>query len=215
MENKLQFLGILHNMIPVNDDNFDLFPEIYDGDFFGATYSADPSYISKKLHQFQSINLIIGLLDPSYQINKAVKLYHNKIMSNIFNGESYSYVNNLTLNMQNKVINKDLNIYLPHYMVHSKIFLLSNKEKNLFRVIVGSSNLTNPGLSGYSQFEDIQVFDNNIEIYNYYLNRWNLIKKYTFPFLSNETINHLLKKQKEQSKLDKAKNNINIITTEI
>lgn len=47
-----KYLNIVHNLKPA-DDNFELFPEIYDDEFIGSTFSLSPNYLSKNLKHFQ------------------------------------------------------------------------------------------------------------------------------------------------------------------
>ena len=69
-------------------------------------------------------------------------------------------------------------------MIHDKIFLLSNTEKSLYRVVTGSANFTNAAFE--KNFETVRV-DDSEELYNLYLQRFNFLHQQTFipPELNN------------------------------
>lgn len=213
--NKIPFLSILHNMKPVDDaENFQLFPDDYDGIFYGSTYSVSPKYITEHLQNFKEINLIIGIKDDDYQSQMINKIHYAKGLKSILNLENLEFFNQLDVESQNKILNKKINIFSPQYVIHSKFFLLTNKEKTLYRLIIGSANLTNAALNtNIPQFEDIQVFDNNKELFDFYLDRFKSMKAYTFDFIT-ESLRETLKEKKKISKKDlkkEIKDNNNIV----
>jgi len=68
--------------------------------------------------------------------------------------------------------NIDLRIGKNEMTIHDKIFLLSDAEKNLYRVVTGSANFTNAAFE--SNFETVRV-DDSKEIYDLYLQRFNYL----------------------------------------
>lgn len=211
----IPFLNILHNMEPVKDvENFNLFPPEYDGEFIGSTYSVSPEYISQKLSHFEKISIIIGIKDDDYQSQMINKIYYAESIKNILSLENVSFFNKLDSKSQEMVISRKINILSPQYTIHSKFFLLTNKNKSIFRLIIGSANLTSTALnSKIPQFEDIQVIDNNKEIYEYYLERFNTIKNYTFNFITDAFIKKIkdIKKNNLKATRENIRDSTNVI----
>lgn len=203
-----KYLNIVHNLKPA-DDNFELFPEIYDDEFIGSTFSLSPNYLSKNLKHFKKITLIIGIKDDNYQTKIINKINYNENISKIINLNAIDFINKLDKDTQDKLLSNRINLKSPLYPIHSKFFILSNKDKSETRVILGSANLTEQALNTkIPQFEDILVFDNNKEIYDLYSNRFNELSKYTFDFISSS-----MKKQLKQSKKElKDSTSLNIIS---
>lgn len=194
-------LNIIHNLKKVEDDNFELFPEIYDGDFLGSTFSISPNYISRNMKNFKKIDIIIGIKDDEYQSKMINKINYNENIKNIIDLKALDFVNGLDAEAQDRLLTKRINLRSPAYPIHSKFFILSNKDKSKIRVIVGSANLTNQALSEkIKQFEDILVFDDNKEIYDIFIERFNELTNHTIDFIPSKIKQEMKDKKKEISK---------------
>lgn len=204
-----KYLNIIYNLKSVDVEDFDLFPDIYDGEFIGSTFSISPSYLSKKLKHFQKINIIIGIKNDDYQSKVINKINYNENISNITNLTALNFVNGLDQETQDGLLSKRINLKSPIYPIHSKFFILSSRDKSKTRVIIGSANLTEQALNPkITQFEDILVFDDNKDIYNLYIKRFKELEKHTIDFIPTK-----LKQEIKDSKQDiKKESSINIIS---
>lgn len=203
-----KYLNILHNLKKIEDDNFELFPEIYDGDFFGSTFSISPNYISINMKHFKKLDIIIGIKDDEYQSKMINKINYNENIKNIIDLKALDFVNGLDVEAQNKLLAKRINLRSPVYPIHSKFFILSNKDKSKTRVIIGSANLTNQALNEkIKQFEDILVFDDNKEIYNLFIERFNELTNHTIDFIPSK-----IRQEMKDNKKEISKSAVNIIS---
>lgn len=205
------YLNILHNLEKVNTDEFELFPKEYDGIFLGATFSISPNYLSKNLKHFEKINIIIGITDNQYQSKMVNHINYKENINNIINLDSLEFVNKLDYDSQQKLFKKRVLIKTPVYPIHSKFFILTNKDKTKTRVIIGSANLTEQGLNNnIAQFEEVLVFDNNKKIYDIYLKRYSELEENTIDFISKSTEDFIKNKIKEEQK--NIQDSINVIS---
>ena len=108
-----KYLNILHNLKEIADDNFELFPEIYDGDFLGSTFSVSPDYISKNMKHFKKIDLIIGIKDDEYQSKMINKINYNENIKNIIDLKALDFVNGLDAEAQDRLLTKRINLRSP------------------------------------------------------------------------------------------------------
>lgn len=201
-------LNVIHDLKKIEYDNFELFPEIYDGEFFGSTFSISPDYISKNMKNFKKIDIIIGIKNDEYQSKMINKINYNENIKNIIDLKSLDFVNGLDAETQDKLLDKRIKLRSPSYPIHSKFFILTNNDKSKIRIIIGSANLTNQALNEkIKQFEDILVFDDNKEMYNIFMQRFNELKDYTIDFIPSKIIKEIKDKKKELSKSD-----INVIS---
>lgn len=212
MDNK--YLNILLNgEIVEKPSEFILFPDYFDGEFKASTYSVSPNIITE-FKQFETISLIVGIKNDEYQANVINKINYQNNVNNILNLKSVDFMNNLDDESKIKIINKTIKIYSPTYPIHTKLFILSNKNKSKNRVILGSANLTNTALNtNIAQFEDIIIFDDNDAIFEIYNNRFELLKKHTINYIPNAIMNKLsisnINNKSKKSLSDKS--NINVI----
>lgn len=209
------YLNILHNNKAIENANeFELFPKKYDDEFKAATYSISPSFL-KNLSHFNTIDLIVGIKNDDYQSKTINKIYYQENLKNIIENTSLDFLNSLNNETKEKISNKKINIYSPIYPIHTKLFLMSNKFGSENRIIIGSANLTNTALNvNIPQFEDIVVIDNNNDLFNFYLKRFEELKKHTHTFIPDlilKKLNDNLKKFKKTKKDLKETNNINVI----
>lgn len=192
-----RYLNILHNLKPI-EGSFELFPDIYDDEFIGTTFSVSPDYIAKKLKSFKKIRLIIGIKNDDYQSKTINRIHHDENIKNIINLKAIDFINGLDSETQNKLLTKRIEIKSPIYPIHSKFFILSNKEKSKTRVIIGSANLTTQALNiNIPQFEEVLVFDDNKEIFDLYLNRFNELNNHTIDFITSKMKQEIKKTKKE------------------
>ncbi len=213
---KPRFLRIEHNGLEVEEvKDFDLFPEIYDGDFFGITYSISPKLVKDKLSHFDNVNLIVGIKDDSYQA-KTINSIVNHNLNNALELKDFTFFNDLDISSQLKIKAKKLNIYSPTFVVHTKLFIMTNKNNTLFRVIKGSANLSLAALEQSNQFEDIQIFDGNskenFEILSNSIKRFEEIKSTTKDFISEKLREKIISNEKGRKNKLKKSSSINIIS---
>lgn len=189
----MNFLKLFYNMEPIDSSTFELFPKELNGYFYGTTYSIAPSFVNDYLTHIENISIIIGLSNLEYQAEKA-----NQIIAYLddytLTHNDIDFVNKLNEHNKNGILNKKLEIRLPYINMHSKMYLLQNKEKTKCRVIIGSANLTEPGLKhNIQQHELVMVFDNDFiffdELYKTFLH----LKEQTIDYISDDTKNILSK----------------------
>lgn len=203
-----KYLNIIHNLEKLEENNFELFPAIYDGDFIGSTFSISPDYISKNMKHFKKIDMIIGIKDDEYQSKMINKINYNENIKNIIDLKALDFINSLDTVSQDKLLDKRINLRSPVYPIHSKFFILSNKDKSKTRVIIGSANLTNQALNEkIKQFEDILIFDDNKEIYNLFIERFNELTSHTIDFIPSK-----LRQEMKNKKGKISKSAINLIS---
>lgn len=203
-----KYLNILHNLKPIEGD-FELFPNIYDDEFIGTTFSVSPDYISKNLKSFKKIRLIIGIKNDDYQSKTINRIHHDENIKNIINLKAIDFINGLDSETQDRLLTKRIEIKSPIYPIHSKFFILSNKDKSKTRVIIGSANLTTQALNiNIPQFEELLVFDDNKEIFDLYLNRFNELNNHTTDFITSKMKQEI---KKSKNKLSDS-SSINIIS---
>lgn len=176
---------ILNNQ-PVQLNIQDIFDFRKFNTFYGATYSASRSFILKYLFYYQQINLIVGA--PLDRIQKEIQTTFEDL-------NNYYQVNNRKLsdiNLDHDFLGAEMYIP-PRGIIHSKIYLLSNKKLNNYRVITGSANLSLAAFSNTKdQYEEINISDNKKD-YDLYFKRYQELIKHTTGYMDPETKKYLRK----------------------
>lgn len=155
-------------------------------DFKGVTYSASRKFILKYLFYYQSIDLILGI--PQTRMQKEI----NQTFEDLNN---YYGINNKRPNdfdLDHDFLGAQM--YIPmRGIMHSKIYLLSNKQQNRYRVITGSANLSLAAFSSdKNQYEEIIISDDKND-YDRYFQRYIELKNKTFGYMDLETKKYLQK----------------------
>lgn len=124
-----------------------------------VTYVSSASFLSRAIDKFKNVKVIIGI--EKADVRKAIAESINaRVMQ-----EGTKFFEELPDTGKDKLIERSLEVRYSktEYIIHSKLYLLSNSESGENRLIFGSANLTNTAFNNaVHQYEDIMVFDNNL-----------------------------------------------------
>lgn len=165
---------------------FDIFDFRKFDTFHGVTYSASRKFILKYLFNYRSLDLIVGIPKDAMQ-----KEIHNTFedMNNFY---KVHYKKPSDFDLKKDFLGAEMYIP-PRGVIHSKIYLLSNKKLGNYRVITGSANLSMAAFSNQKdQYEEINISDNK-EDYDLYLNRYLELRNKTIGYMDMETKKYLRK----------------------
>lgn len=186
-------LFILYNGKPVNFTTEQIFDFEEFDKFYGVSYVSSPKFFSEIAKNFEEVNFILGI--PDSEISGKFIAALNNILSEPENGALF--FNSLSSSSKNKVINGALNIRYGRagVMIHDKIYLLSNENKNKYRVIIGSANLSVSAFDNENKnYENIRI-DDDKEIFDIYKKRWDYLYTETEDFIPE-----ICKKQYKETK---------------
>lgn len=181
--------------------------DIFDSDRFNhmkaVTYSASPEFINKYLANFDSLKLVVGIQERHVQQRNGKAMRDiSRSLSNlathaIAKGEVVEFVNSLDSKVIKAYVDNQFQMFVPIISaIHAKIYLLWNDETNETRVVKGSANLSNQAFNqNVPQIEDIDIIDNNEDIFNAY-NSWfdDVLLKTTIPYIADNAKKQLAKK---------------------
>jgi hypothetical protein len=173
----IKYLNITHNN-EKSDKKWEdfFFSEDYE-EFNCVTYVSSPKFFFEFTKRFKRIELIIGI-DAS------------EIPIQFMPEYLISFLNEPEIEIRKKIKNEDIKIMYANLgsVIHSKIYLLKDKNGNISRVIIGSANFTERALKGKNQFEELLVYDRsyNSVICDLYAERYKEIFKNTTNILPKE-----------------------------
>jgi hypothetical protein len=141
-----------------------------------VTYVATPAFFFKYTQKYEKVELILGIDNPNQQ--HRVHRYFLDAKKITTDWEQ------LSKEIRNRIQSEQYSIRnpKPEYIVHSKIFLLSNPKTNKKRVIVGSANFTQQAFNPKKQFEEILVFENET-MFTLNQARVNEIREHTLDYI--------------------------------
>lgn len=150
-----------------------------------VTYVSSASFLSRAIDKFKNVKIIIGI--EKADVRKAIAESINaRVMQ-----EGTKFFEELPDTGKDKLIERSLEVRYSktEYIIHSKLYLLSNSESGENRLIFGSANLTNTAFNNaVHQYEDIMVFDNNL-MFDIYKKRFQHIYSITEDYVPGEVIN--------------------------
>lgn len=150
-----------------------------------VTYVSSASFLSRAIDKFKNVKVIIGI--EKEDVRKAIAESINaRVMQ-----EGTKFFEELPDTGKEKLLERSLEIRYSktEYIIHSKLYLLSNSESGENRLIFGSANLTNTAFNNaVHQYEDIMVFDNNL-MFEIYKKRFQHIYSITEDYVPEEVVN--------------------------
>jgi len=147
------------------------FKEIFDAnafdEFYAVTYVSSPAFFSKVVKDFKKVKFIIGIDDSEY-----LSSFTSGIEKFVDIKGRIGFWNDLQKEVKEKICDESISIrFTLDAPIHSKIYLLNNSETGFKRVVIGSANLTEKAFINKKQYEDIIIFDNDVEKYDLYYNQ--------------------------------------------
>lgn len=150
-----------------------------------VTYVSSASFLSRAIDKFKNVKVIIGI--EKADVRKAIAESINvRVMQ-----EGTKFFEELPDTGKEKLLERSLEIRYSktEYIIHSKLYLLSNSESGENRLIFGSANLTNTAFNNaVHQYEDIMVFDNSL-MFEIYIKRFQHIYNITEDYVPEDVIN--------------------------
>lgn len=149
-----------------------------------VTYVSSGSFFEKAVGGFADVEIIIGI-----EKGDVKKAFDESIRSRMQN-EGDKWFTNLSDQAKDKVVDRMLKVKysLADTIIHSKFYLLSNRETGENRLIIGSANLTESAFSNkVQQYEDVMVFDND-KLFAMYERRFEAIEERTSDFIPEDSI---------------------------
>ena len=107
-----------------------------------VTYVSSASFLSRAIDKFKNVKIIIGI--EKADVRKAIAESINaRVMQ-----EGTKFFEELPDTGKDKLIERSLEVRYSktEYIIHSKLYLLSNSESGENRLIFGSANLTNTAM---------------------------------------------------------------------
>ena len=179
-KNEVNSLFVLYNEEPVQMTLAEIFDTKSYNEFYAISYVASPRFFANIIKGFKSVNFILGINNID-TLNK----FTDGFSSYLDNSPRVKFFNDLPNDTKELIIANNVKIRYgkPGVMIHDKIYLLSNKEANDYRVIVGSANLSNEAFDFHNQnFENIRI-DDSKKLYDIYMERFNYIFQYTNDYI--------------------------------
>lgn len=141
-----------------------------------VSYVTSPQFLSRAIERFESAEIILGIDNP-----RALRR-----VKEMLSGGDVAFYNGLSDHARDMVGNGALRVTYSDMLrvIHSKIYLLSDPDKGLWRVAMGSANLTkNAFLRGAKvQYEELVVFDGR-EMFDLYSRRFEALAVQTVDYL--------------------------------
>lgn len=166
-------LFIIHDEKIKNDmDIKDIFDDKAYDSIIAVTYSASAAFINKYLNNFNKIQLVVGIPEPSH-LNKTYEgLTAQSIAQSfipILKNEPVQLYQDLKPDILKKLNEQTFEMLTPTgFVIHSKFYLLHNSKTKDNRIIIGSSNLSEAAFNKKTnQLETILIYDNS-ELFNQY-----------------------------------------------
>lgn len=157
--------------------------EIFDTERFdelrAVTYVSSASFFSSAVRGFKKAVVIIGIEDSEFK-----SAFSESVKSRL-NDEGTKFFEALPDEDKNKVVTKQIDIRYSdiRYLIHSKIYLLSNSITKEKRTVIGSANLTAAAMGkDIKHYEDIVVYDDE-SAWNEYIKRFDEIYIHTIDFV--------------------------------
>lgn len=157
-----------------------------------VTFVSSPQFFFNISKEFEETRLILGIGDG--HISDA---FFQGIAPLINLEERVDFFNQAPQSIKEKIRHQQYEIRYSRNgnPIHSKIYLLSNKDNNENRLVLGSANLTERAFANKNQYEEVLIFDNS-SLFDIYTKRFKAIDEQTVDYIP-----------------DKLKRELDIITT--
>ncbi len=190
---KPQYLNVLRDGIePVKMDYEELFSNEYDR-LECVTFSSSISFFDEICSRYKKATVIIGLPNDDFAKAQSMLFKHYQ------NVEGEKVFSHLSEESRNKFLERDIVALYPDKgmgTIHSKIYLLSNSQSNITRLIIGSANLSKQAFSTkVHQFEEVQFYDNDEKRFDVYKKRFDHIRRFTTSFFPEITLKNSTKEK--------------------
>lgn len=140
------------------------FGEIFDTSaydtLYAVSYVSSPRFFSRVVKGFHSVKFILGIPNPDL-----LKQFANNIQEFINIEERVGFWNDSDVEVKEKIQANNVSVRFtafgnPPESIHSKIYILLDRETQNTRVVIGSANLTENAFVRKGQFEEVLIFDN-------------------------------------------------------
>jgi hypothetical protein len=174
----VSYLNIIKDMEPAYIDTEEIFDTVRFQELYAVTYVASPVYFFNHTKNFLKVELIIGIDDSN-----VVTGFTQGILNKLNIDARVDFWKEMDGDLKEKFINNQYSIRYAagNVAIHSKIYLLKGEKD--FRCVIGSANFTASAFEAKPQFEDILIFDNNIDLFNLYMDRFKEIKRFTEDYI--------------------------------
>lgn len=179
--------------------------------FYGVSFVSSIKFIEEKLLPFyQDIELILGLSDNG---NNSIGQRMQELMDKRVSWVNY-VENNLESEFTKRILDGSLRLrFTKDKLIHSKVYLMENKEQNTYQCFTGSMNLTETAVS--KNFEQL-IWDygsKNDDLYQLYKQMYDDIKKSSATYLDSKRLKgFLVKDNSKQTQLNVYTDSINMLS---
>ncbi|MDD6919168.1 phospholipase D family protein, partial [Anaerococcus sp.] len=185
-ENKRESLHICKDNKKVDMSIEEIFDhEKYDS-ILAVTYSISTTFLNKYIKDFDKVEIVVGINEDKVQ--QSANLFAKKLKAQIkevLKNTSIKTYQGLDMDMKRKLAEKSFEVKIPFgASIHSKFYLLENRENGHNRVILGSCNLSEMAFQKTtSQYENIIIYDDSelFDIYKDYYESFSEILTNYFP----------------------------------
>ncbi|OTF88979.1 hypothetical protein A8C46_08180 [Ligilactobacillus salivarius] len=179
--------------------------------FYGESFVSSIKFIEENLLPFyQDIELILGLSDNG---NNSIGQRMQELMDKRVSWVNY-VENNLESEFAKRILDGSLRLrFTKDKLIHSKVYLMENKEQNTYQYFTGSMNLTETAVS--KNFEQL-IWDygsKNNDLYQLYKQMYDDIKKSSATYLDSKRLKgFLVKDNSKQTQLNVYTDSINMLS---
>lgn len=175
--------------------------------FYGVSFVSSIKFIEENLLPFyQDVELILGLSDNG---NNSIGQRMQELMDKRVLWVNY-VENNLESEFAKRILDGSLRLrFTKDNLIHSKIYLMENKEQNTYQCFTGSMNLTETAVS--KNFEQL-IWDygsKNDDLYQLYKQMYDDIKKNSATYLDSK---RLVKDNSKQTQLNVYTDSVNMLS---
>lgn len=179
--------------------------------FYGVSFVSSIKFIEENLLPFyQDIELILGLSDNG---NNSIGQRMQELMDKRVSWVNY-VENNLESEFAKRILDGSLRLrFTKDKLIHSKVYLMENKEQNTYQCFTGSMNLTETAV--LKNFEQL-IWDygsKNDDLYQLYKQMYDDIKKSFATYLDSKRLKgFLVKDNSKQTQLNVYTDSINMLS---
>lgn len=179
--------------------------------FYGVSFVSSIKFIEENLLPFyQDIELILGLSDNG---NNSIGQRMQELMDKRVSWVNY-VENNLESEFAKRILDGSLRLrFTKDKLIHSKVYLMENKEQNTYQCFTGSMNLTETAV--LKNFEQL-IWDygsKNDDLYQLYKQMYDDIKKSSATYLDSKRLKgFLVKDNSKQTQLNVYTDSVNMLS---
>ncbi len=161
--------------------------EKYDS-ILAVTYSISTTFLNKYIKEFNKVEIIVGINEDKVQ--HSANLFAKKLKAQIkevLKNTSIKTYQGLDMDMKRKLEEKSFEVKVPFgASIHSKFYLLENRESGHNRIILGSCNLSEMAFQKTtSQYENIIIYDDS-ELFDIYKDYYKSLADITTNYFPKE-----------------------------